>query len=189
MATLRVITPPAAPISILAARDHLRADAEELPSAELSDMIQAAFSRLDGPDGVLGRALEPQVLEYRIDRFADPICLPLPPLVSVDLIKYIDPDGVEQTLASFRVFGVGGDGRIEPVFGSSFPATRPLPEAVQITFTAGEVTPTPVQRAILMHLAWLDQVRAGTADGRFRPDDLPAGYAELIAPYRATFIF
>ncbi len=65
--------------------------------------------------------------------------LPLPPLQEINSIQYIDPTGAAQTLASslYVVDTVSEAARLMPSFGNIWPPTRPILNAVQITFTAG----------------------------------------------------
>lgn len=122
------------------AKDHLRmtSDAED---AAIEDWIKSAREYLDGPTGILGRALFTQTWELVLDSFpcAEVICLPLPPLQSVTSITYLDPDGASQTLST-DVYGVDDSGVEGVIFrksGQSWPATLCQRGAVVVRFVAG----------------------------------------------------
>lgn len=75
----------------------------------------------------------------------DYIRVPMPPLVEVTDIVYVDADGDEQTMAAspeeFQVIAPSGPqaqcARIYPLYGESWPATRDQPDAVRVHFTCG----------------------------------------------------
>ncbi|MGN5354335.1 head-tail connector protein [Ralstonia sp. L16] len=65
--------------------------------------------------------------------------LPKPVLRSVDYIKYLDEDGVEQTLDSsqYVVDAVGEPGAVTPLINTYWPTTQNVMNSVRIGFTAG----------------------------------------------------
>lgn len=100
-------------------------------------MIAAVVSVLDGPEGSLGRCLGPQTLESTLDRFL--ACghrLLCPPLIPGSVtVKYLDLDGVSQTLAP-SVYGVWGDVlRIRN--GAALPSIGCYPYPIAIQYQAG----------------------------------------------------
>lgn len=139
--SLTLITPPAArPLELDAAKVHLaveHADHDDM----IDQLIDAAIGHLDGADGWLQHALEVQTWELRLDRFPQCIELPLPPLVRVDSIDYLDRDGTLRTLEAdqYQVEPGGGVKRalIAPAQGVAWPATQCDLGAVRVTFTAG----------------------------------------------------
>lgn len=190
---LILITPPAADVVPLAeAKDHMHVDGS-LEDARITGFIKAATAAIDGRDGLLGRALINQVWRLTLDHFPAEIELPLPPCQAVSAVVYVDPEGVLQTLptADYAVFGlltIGG-ARVRPAFGKSWPATRAVPEAVAITFTAGfgpnaADVPEPIRTAIKMHAAHLFEHREAVTIGSGFMKETPAGAEELLRPYR-----
>lgn len=137
-----------------------------------------------------GRAINPQVWELTLDEFPGcdsfnryaAIQIPLPPLQDVSFIKYVDDDGVEQTLDT-DLYTVDTDslpGRVYPVFGESWPVPRAQPNAVRIRFTCGHATdqgspasppephlemPPRVRQAILIMVNELYDNRTDSVDG------------------------
>lgn len=115
---------------------------------QLSALIVAA-RRL--AEHLTGRALVTQQWRLTLDRFpAGEIELPLPPLVSIETITYRDTAGVEQTLdpAAYAVYTSALFGRVAPAYGTAWPATRDVRDAVAIDFTAGYGAPSAVPQDI-----------------------------------------
>lgn len=143
---LHRVTAPAAPVFTLEqAREHLRVDlidpvAEGPDDALIVDFVAAATDEIDGRDGWLGRSLITQTWRLYLDGFPPSrIGLPLPPLQSVDSIKYLDGEGTQITLSpsAYRVGPFKDPGYVEPAFNTAWPATLPVGDSVEITFTAG----------------------------------------------------
>jgi uncharacterized phiE125 gp8 family phage protein len=67
------------------------------------------------------------------------IDLPFPRIQSVDSIKYTDPSGVVQTLATsqYVVDTINEPGAVVPAPGTYWPATQDTVNGVQINYTAG----------------------------------------------------
>ncbi|MDB5992404.1 MAG: hypothetical protein JWQ10_3807 [Herbaspirillum sp.] len=89
------------------------------------------------------------------------IYLPYPPLQTVDSIKYIDVDGVQQTLSpsQYIVDPISEPGRITPAFNTSWPSTRNQINAVEVTFTCGygaaAAVPQKIKQWIALRVATL----------------------------------
>lgn len=69
-----------------------------------------------------------------------PIGLPLPPLVSITSITYVDTAGTPQTLSgsAYTADTNSEPGRVAPIYGTSWPSTRDGDlDAVQVTFVCG----------------------------------------------------
>jgi uncharacterized phiE125 gp8 family phage protein len=182
MSLIRLSGPPELPISLAEIIEHLRLEGTEAQDALLLGYARSVTAAIDGADGWLGRALTTQQWQLRLDRFPTAVIeLPLPPLQSVDAVAYVDPDGVTQTLAPFRVFGVGAGGSIMPAEGMDWPGTRAEPEAVRVTFTAGYGTftdvPEPIRHGLLFMIGEM-------YDGPCDPQ-LTAAVRVMLLPYRA----
>jgi uncharacterized phiE125 gp8 family phage protein len=132
-----VTPPPALPVSIVEAASYLRVDDLEREATTIHTLIDAATRYLDGPDGVLGRALVTTTYDLVLDAFpagGAPIML-LPPVQSVTAIAYRDQAGDEQAWTDYAVDLVSG--RVVPAYGTTYPTTRAVPNAVSVRFTAG----------------------------------------------------
>jgi uncharacterized phiE125 gp8 family phage protein len=185
------ITPPATlPVSVEELKSHSNID-NALHDARIADFLRTATAKLDGRDGLLGRALITQTWRLTLDCFPPAIALPLPPCQAVMQVSYLDAAGAPQTLApgDYQVFGIGGSdpAQILPDFGGAFPATRRWPESVVVEFRAGYGdaagdVPEPLRTAIKMHAAHLYEHRESVAFGTFA--EVPQGYHDLVLDYR-----
>lgn len=131
-----VAVPASTPIDVEELKTHLRISHDDEDN-DLQTLIFAAVGQIDGRDGWLGRALITQQWQLILNCFpATCISIPLPPLQSIDEIRYLDAFGAEQTLSSADYTVHAG----EPATLSSktcWPSTACRPDAVKITFTAG----------------------------------------------------
>ena len=131
----QITAPAAAPVSLEEAKAHLRVD-HTADDVLILAMIDAATADAEHR---IGRALVQQTWEQVEDCFGDDIDLPNPPLVSVSSLKYLDTDGVEQTMSASD-YSVNSDrepAEIIPAYGTSWPSTRSVPSAVRARYVAG----------------------------------------------------
>lgn len=177
--------PPArALVDVRTAREHLRLSSTD-EDWLVSELIQAAYQYLDGWGGILGRCIEPQTWRTTSAGFSS--CdLPFPDVQDV-VVKYLDPAGVEQTLATSAYrFGNDGSGAgaasayvaFDP--GFSFPAIADRSDAVRIDGTYGFPPGTNIRgikAAMLMLIAYWFDVRDGSAA-------MPPAVCALLAPFR-----
>ena len=136
----RILAPAKTPVAINDLKKHLRLREDDTAEdAYLTSILNAATGFIDGRDGWLGRCLISQKWRMVLDYFPDKIIIPLPPLISVDSITYIDSDGDTQTISSanYRVVSDIEPAIIEPVEGYSWPTPDCIDAAVRVNFTAG----------------------------------------------------
>lgn len=123
--------------------DHLRS-----PNGPAEDdyITRLMATSLRMAERVTNRSLLPTSLRQVMDRFPWEIVLQHPPLMTVENIVYVDPDGVERTLVggSPEAFWMSAPlgpkapkGRLRPLYGTCWPSTRCQPDAVRVTFTGG----------------------------------------------------
>jgi uncharacterized phiE125 gp8 family phage protein len=150
--------------------------------AAASDALDPAFG------GWLGRALRTQTWELQLRGFsrrhhsfcflnprqaqeAHYIVLPYPPLQSIESVKYLDVNGVSQTLVKdtdFRVIGQGqpyGKAAIAPLYAQTWPVPRFDDASVRIQFTCGYdendfIMPKALKAAIVLGARALMSVSA-----------------------------
>lgn len=146
---LKIITAPTSEqLTLEECRLELRLDddGDSPPSHPLDDLIaDKIVAAREYCEECLQRALAPQTLELALDRFADrctgrtEIELPMPPLVSITSVKYIDGDGDEQTLSDtlYALDNYQEPGWLLPAYGTSWPATKAVINAVKIRYVAG----------------------------------------------------
>lgn len=138
-------------------------------------------------EAMTGRTLLETTLELVLDRFPRG-ALPVPrgPLASITSVKYLDPDGVQQTLATTG-YTVDTDGdRIGPV--DCWPGTASTINAVRVRYVAGldaaDDLPEPLREAVLMMVGHLYENREASLVG-VNAQDLPFGVVDLVAGYRS----
>lgn len=148
----------------------------------------------------LRRALNTQTRDYFLDGFpcerGGRIKVPRPPLQSVTHIKYVDTGGVQQTLdvSEYQVDIKSQPGRIYPAWGTSWPATRCVPNAVEIRFIAGygaaiEDVPEEIRQAmkVMIKTAWehREEIVTGTIVAAI---PISLGVRQMLAPYRIVWL-
>jgi uncharacterized phiE125 gp8 family phage protein len=158
----KIITAPTAePVSLQEAKLHLRviadvADVSPHPDDALIESFIIAAREF--AEHYTGRALAPQTLEMALHCF--PRCghvieLDMPPVASITSIKYTDTAGTEQTLATsaYSLSQYGESRNVSPAYGTSWPDTQDIPDAVRIRYVTGyTAAPKAVVSAILLHI-------------------------------------
>jgi uncharacterized phiE125 gp8 family phage protein len=139
--TPTLITPPAAALyTIDEVREHVRRDDQD-DDAYLTLLIDVVTGRLDGINGVLGRALITQTWSESFDGFPVGSVLPLvlAPAISVSAITYYDTNGDAATLdaGSYRVFNAARQSYVKLNSSASWPSTDERDDAVTVQFVAG----------------------------------------------------
>lgn len=210
---LKLITAPANdPVSLDEAKAHLRVDFTD-DDILIEAFIEAATDYVDGPKGFLGRALIQQTWDLYLHEFPHPmfgryhgrhhfrrssyIEVPLPPLISVGGVFYLDSSGVEQEMDDtlYRVDPSSEPGRISLAMGASWPQPQHVDSSVRIRFTAGYVdatnspatdnVPRTIKSAILMHIGDLYANRETMVSGqRAAAVTLPWASEQLLRPHR-----
>lgn len=184
----RTVPPSVALISTDDAKRQCRVDDTD-EEVVIKALVAAVTSYVDGADGCLGRALISQTWAYRLAKFPEAIKVPLPPLISVDSVAYVDGDGVSQTLSSSLYQVVVGGYRhalIVPAYGQAWPSIRDQMDAVTVTFTAGygaaaANVPAGIVQACKMILAhWYDH-RGSDAD------DIPDPARRLLSRFEISY--
>ena len=187
MASLKIITRPAALLTTAQARAQCRID-DTFENDLLDAYIAAAQSEAER---VTGRAIGATVYRLTLDCFPDigePILLPRPPLVSVDAISYIDAAGDAATLdpeADIIIDADGEPARLVPLVGNSWPDTQTdRLAAVTITYTAGvdaDIDPVVLQAVRLAVAGWYEH-REHVVEGSV--SNLPNGFDRLLSMIR-----
>lgn len=186
-----VITPPPRIVSAADAKAHLRVD-DDAEDALIQAFSDAAQAHIDGPDGWLGRSIGKQTLELRRCGFPTWIELPFGPVRSVASVKYVDPDGIEQTLDP-SAYVVHGD-IIACAHGVTWPGLRSERENIRIRYEAGypdtvgdapkSTVPAPIVAAIKLMIADLFENRASVAPGARPKIDMSTTVERLLMPFK-----
>lgn len=175
-------------LTVADAKKHLRVDFND-DDALIQGYIAAAIQNVDGRDGWLGRALSEQTWELRLPDFGGSVIpIPLPPLISIESIKYYDAADVLQTLSAdvYEVTGIGGFGKARVVLkaGQAWPGLAKRSENVLVRFTAGyEVVPAPILTAIKRQVGAMYENREAVVINA-TVAKLPGGVEAMLTPLR-----
>ena len=137
---LKLITPPTTePVTLAAVKEHLRLEvADTTYDANLNDLIVAARTEAEN---FQNRAYMERTYDLALDYFPQmPIRVPMPPLVSVESIKYTDEEGVITTLpdTDYIIDLISEPGRIAFAKGKNWPSVSlQSVNGVVIRFVAG----------------------------------------------------
>lgn len=201
--TRTVVQPTAEPLTLDEVKLHLRIDTDD-EDDWLEPQITAARQ---AAENFCNRYIAEQGVEARFDGWPcywwavagfyvhSPMTLPgSDPARDVE-IKYIDPDGVEQTLddAVYSVDMFRAPSMVRIAYNQSWPAARNEPGAVRVTYTAGytlpgdspQVYPLPaaIRSAMLLMIGnWYENREAVVVGATVA--ELPLGVQSLLYPYR-----
>lgn len=178
--TLILKTPPGKPLFTL---DQIKAhlcltDDFTESDAAITDYGDAVTNYLDGNEGVLRRALITQSYTLILNCFAATIYIPMPPLQTIDEIRYLDAAGVQQILdpAVYRVVYAGAVNRralITLARNKSWPSIDNVIAAVEIDFTCGygdswnDIPPNTRQLAKMMLASLFETRESQITNGSF----------------------
>ncbi len=183
---LKLITAPASePVTLTEAKAHLRVTISDDDTLITSQITMAR----EWVETYLRRALFTQTWELYLNEFPDCIELAYPPLQSVTWIKYIDTDGVEQTLdaAEYSVHTQNEPALIVEAYGKTWPSIRDELNAVAVQYVTGwdDVAdiPSPIKSAILLLIGHLYEHREHAIAG-VQVHELPLSIQNLLFPYR-----
>ena len=139
-------------------------------------------------EGYQNRAFITQTITLTLDKFPEVFEVPMPPLISVTSIEYIDPAGVQQTLAS-SVYDVDTNsepGRIALAHAQSWPGIRGDINSVEVIYQAGygvaAAVPETVKQAIRLLIVHYYENR-GDEDVA-----IPSGVISLLSPDRVGMV-
>lgn len=133
--TIQTSAPAAEPISTAEAKTHLNVSISA-DDTFIGTLIVAARRHVEQ---ITGRQLINATWRLSMERFPDEIQLPYPPYSSLTSITYTDAAGTSQTMSSSN-YETDTDAepvRIRPAWGYTWPSTRDVYRAVQVTYVAG----------------------------------------------------
>ncbi len=183
---LVLLAAPAAPVvSLEEAQLQVRADSA-IESGLLASLVEASTAQAEA---FCRRRFVTQSWRLTLPAFpAGAIVVPFPPLVSVESVKYVDDNGVLQTVppADYVARTAETPGEIVPIHGKTWPATRHEPDAIRVEFTCGygatDAVPAPIKRAILLVVGTLYANRETVAPVSMQA--IPHTAEWLLGPYR-----
>lgn len=186
--SLIVITPPTEePVTLAEAKLHCKVDGTD-DDTLITALITAAREQAEHRTG---RALCTQTLEAVLDMFPAGIKLEKPPVLSVVSVKYLDTDGILQTLdpSAYELDKDSAPGWLVPAYGLIWPVTRPVPNAVRVRYTAGygaaAAVPKSIKAWMMMAVSTMYNQREGFTVGNMNvANELPRDFfAGLLDPY------
>lgn len=169
MALSLVTAPTSEPVGLAEIKDHLRIDGDAEDNL-LNVCIRAARIYAET---YLRRQLVTATWRLTLDCFPCwTIEVPLPPLVSVATLTYLDTGGVSTVLTENTHFIkdiYSEPGRITPAYGTNWPATRGVLNSVTLTYVAGygtaEDVPETIRYGIKLLIAEMYDKREPTVVG------------------------
>lgn len=185
----KVITAPTyEPISAADVAEYIRVDDLAEDQLLLDGMITAARQYLEQ---YLSRPIATQTLEEALTGWADPIVLDSS-LQSVTSIKYLDLNGIEQTLASnqYLVDTYSEPAQITPAYNVEYPELYAVPNNVKIRYVAGYTSggspdlnpmPKPLRFAMMLIIGDLYANREAGGD---KPYQINPTVQSLLQFYR-----
>lgn len=175
----KVITPPVEPVTLAEARLQCRVT-DTAEDSLLASYITAAREYCQH---YTQRAIGSQTLEIALDGFPDgAIELPMSPATAITSIKYIDTNGVEQTLAgsAYVLDDYSHLSWVIRAYGTEWPITQGVANALKLRYQAGTATvPGPIRAAMLLMIAHLFANREPVNIGNII-SELPLGVKALL---------
>lgn len=165
------------PITLAEAKLWVRqdlSDEDALISALITSVRQTA-------EHVMQRTLISTVWELVLDSFPDALRLEMPKVISVTSVKYLDLNGVEQTLdpLDYVLDKDSEPGYVVPAYGKAWPSTYEQINAVRVRYVAGygsDATSVPqnIKTWIRLHIEHYYRNRGAVVGGPV----LPLPYAD-----------
>ena len=180
-----IVEPSEEPITLAEAKARLSIN-DNIDDADITSHIKAA--REQG-ESHTARSFITQTLELALDRFPSEIELPKGPVQSITSIKYLDSDGVEQTLDSANYMLDDYSERPWALLtaGNSWPDTYDTPLAVKVRYVAGfglaADVPEDIKNAILIAVGHWVRFQAEAESG-FGPTRMPKQFFDLLDRHR-----
>lgn len=159
----RTVPPTDRPVTLEQAKLSLRLSPTDSPlDPEILDLIDAATSRWEQDTDM--PAIAQTFVQSRYC-FPAEINLTKRPVQSIESISYTDVDGVDQTIDGAEYGLRKGDQLVYSKSDDGWPAVKPSPEAVRITYVAGYTSaatvPRDLKRAVILAVGALFYIDAG----------------------------
>jgi len=158
--SLKLITPAAIlAVSVAEAKLSCRFDATDL-DADIADMIKDATRLVEHETG---QSVMAQTWELSLDSFPEVFVLTRPPVASITSLKYVDTEGVTQTLSpaayTLDTADAYGPAKVETAYNAFWPDARIQANAVALRYVAGYAdaasVPSQIKRQIKIFAAML----------------------------------
>lgn len=189
MPLITIAPPGEEPVTVQEVKDAARID-DSAYDAQIPGIIRSLRRLVESN---LGRRLVTQTVELVLPSFPrDEIDLQLPNVQTISSVKYLDPDGNQQTLATNRYLLLSdySPSLLMPAMGSQWPATANRPDAVRIRFDAGYGAPADVPDEIKLwikaHAVQAINNPDGLSDGNLKPLPYVDGLLDYYKIWRAV---
>lgn len=182
-----IVEPASEPITLDEAKDHLRVDHVDEDSL-ITALIIAARRYVEQ---ICNRALMTQTIRAKFDSFPhydQSIMLPQSPVQSIDSVKYIDNEGVLQTVSAsdYVLDGTSQPARLDTAYNATWPPARYENNAVQIEYVAGSATVTEdIKHAIKLVVGSFYMNREAECFQQMHKPNLSID--ALLAPYKLMY--
>ena len=188
MALITITGPAAEPIDGGQVKASARVDGDEF-DGQIALIIPALRRHVEGR---LGRRLIQQTVEIVLDGFpAAAIDLHLPDVTSIISVKYIDPNGVEQTLAAsaYSLTGSGFSAWLFPAYSTRWPTARDTAASVRIRYVVGygataSDVPEDIKLWMIARAVHLLNNPDGLTDGSVQPSPFLDGLLDAYKVWR-----
>jgi len=177
------------PLSLDEVKAHLNLTTDFTDDDELLDSM--IDSTIDYIENYLRRSLLTQTITAKYDFFPHCFELERPPLQSITSIQYIDTAGDTQTYSSanYTVDTTSEPARVVEAYGTSWPTTRNIINAVTVTYVAGYTSagnvPTQIKQAMKILIGDWYKERESFIVG-VMVSKLPHTARMLLQPYRVS---
>lgn len=174
------------PVSVAELKANAKIDGTDEDNSVLPAIIAGATAHAER---LCGRAFAEQTWELVLDDFpAEEIEIDLGPVVSVSSVKYLDSDGVEQTMdaADYIVDTAADTGRILAPDGWPTAQADTI-NAVRVRFVTGGTPDDDVKQAILLLATHWHENRAAVNIGNIT-SELPFATQALLSLHRRMFV-
>ena len=188
----RITAPVLDPVTQSEIYRHLRLVEDATEKAYADAVAEVAREYVEQYSGT---ALLTQTWELTLDEWWQGVLeLPYPPLQSVSSIKYIDSDGVEQTLSASAYSVTTGDpvGYVQFAADTTVPVARAEAGAIRIRFVSGYTAaadiPASLRQAVLLMTAqWFENREPVLLSGAI-PQQIPMTARALMDQYRSRWL-
>jgi len=184
MTTIRTQAPDPV-LSLEEVKAHLRLDPDDTSEDEwIAAAILTAQAQCQHQTGI---AIGPQSWRLDLDGFPPaPVALLPGPVAEITAVQYLGTDGASMAL-DLATCEVTSAGDFQLAYGQTWPAVRPWPGAVRITFATGDDEVPVVARSwMLLAIGTLYANREATVQGTVGelPRDFRDGLLDSIKDYR-----
>lgn len=191
---IKVITPPAALLTLADLRLHLKLDTSGGTHPDDALVSAALMGAHRFAEHYTQVSLGSQTLELALDAFpssssdaaGSTIQLPRGPVTGITSVKYIDTAGTLQTISAsdYALDDYSMPPRLYPAYSKTWPATRPIFNSVLVRYVAGAtLLDEAVRNALLLIVAHLYENRTNVVQGAV-PTEVPMGAKTFLDTVR-----